>query len=426
MTFASKPRRLSAIIRLLPAMLIFPATAFCLDHHFGWEMFDGLFKKTNFPDAPLTSEAGDSGLVDDTYAILGLYPELRLGLEGHFDARAQAGLEWTHSWDAENHDDWNAEAIAATLGYHARRLSVEAGLQPLRAGRGLIAYGDEPGATVNWKGWAPFTFHAEASQVLDTSPLALLSVSMSPGFLETVEVFAAGFHDRDGAMTDVFASVVRNPLARADGDLFWVGIDADIFLKNASVSGILMGEWGNVALHLPSRDRRMDAASHLFDGEISYPFFDKLSLSAFVFAAGGDSHPANGTLTAFVSPMPFNSRTLIFFNGGFSRYEASETVGFGGVTWDGAVAPGLGAAYQAFDEVSVELTAAILFPERHAFSADTAYGWEADARLSYAFYQKQRIFLEAGVLVYGDYWKDTLGYRPDPATMAAGGIDLFF
>jgi hypothetical protein len=124
--------------------------------------------------------------------------------------------------------------------------------------------------------------------------------------------------------------------------------------------------------------------------------------------------------------MPFYDRTLIFFDGGFARYVVEESIHLGGVTWGGVLAPGIGADYQATDDTVIRFTAALLFPEKEAFQLDEAYGWETDAGLTYEFYTDQQLFLEAGFLQYGDYWKERWGYRPDPSVKAAGGIHLFF
>jgi hypothetical protein len=68
----------------------------------------------------------------------------------------------------------------------------------------------------------------------------------------------------------------------------------------------------------------------------------------------------------------------------------------------------------------------MMFPQGNLFDRDAWYGWEADTRMSYEFYQNQRLFVDAGIFIHGDFFKQRYGFRPDPATRIVAGVHLMF
>ena len=169
-----------------------------------------------------------------------------------------------------------------------------------------------------------------------------------------------------------------------------------------------------------------DVSAYLIDLELNYNISSQCSAGTFVFMSSGDHSPKKGNLNAFMSPMPFNQRTSIFFNGGFERYDIEEAVLLGGVTWDGVIAPGVQFEYQPNSKIVTELVAALLFPEGDLFNTDAWYGWEVDARVSYEFYQNHLLFAEAGFLDHGNFFKKKYGFQPDSATRFVAGMRLAF
>jgi len=407
------------------AVLIFPEMGFGLEYRTGWAFFDAFFKENNYLKTA-SDNASDPLMTDDTYAILGAYPYVELDFNAHFSVYFQPGFEWTHSWDAEDSEDWDSDVISAVMSYASPTFSADMGIQSFRPGKGLISYNDEPGVSLQLNGSDRIYIKGDVFQVLETSPMAMLTLGYRPGFLETVEVFGAGFHDADDGMADLFTPFFDGADVKTSGNLFWVGAMADIFINKTFVSGMWIQQFGTVDMDGSSVSDEMEVSAFLMDVEISYRVLTEVSASAFLFIARGDSRPVDDRLTAFASPMPFNDRTAIFFNGGFARYDVEEKVALGGVIWDGVIAPGIGIDYQPYPEIVTKLTAALLFPENNSISRDDWYGWETDARVTYEFYPNQKVFLEAGVLVHGNYWKERVGYRPDPSARLAAGLDLFF
>ena len=413
------------ILFLACAFIFSPDAGFALEYRTGWAFFDAFFKENNYLYSQPDAESGTL-ITDDTYAILGVYPYIGLDFNEHFSAYFQAGFDWTHSWEAEDSEDWDADVIGAAMSYASSAFSTDVGVQPFRPGKGLISYGDEPGISFQFNGWDRAYIKGDVFEVLETSPMAMLTLGYRPGFLETVEVFGAGFHDADDGMADLFTPFSDDVDITTTGNLFWAGAAADVFIGKAYVSGMWIQQFGAVDMDRPAVSDELEVSAFLMDMEISYPLLQAVSASVFLFAASGDSQPLDDHLTAFVSPMPFNDRTAIFFNGGFARYDVEERVTLGGVTWNGVVAPGVGLDYQPYPEIVTNLTVALLFPENDSFSREDWYGWETDARVAYEFYPNQKVFFEAGILSHGNYWKERVGYRPDPSTRLVAGLDLFF
>ncbi|RJP92416.1 MAG: hypothetical protein C4518_07115 [Desulfobacteraceae bacterium] len=413
------------VLCLAFVIVLFPGTGMGLEYRFGWEFFDGFFKENNYLN-PATDTEPDTLDYDNTYAIIGAYPNVDVQFDKNFSAYFQAGVDWTHSWDEEDTDDWDAEVVGAAISYATPKFGADLGIQSFRPGKGLISYNDEPGISLQYKGWDRAFIKGDGFQVFDNSPMGMLSLGYHPGFLETVELFGAGFHEADDNMSDLFIPFYDGAVSATSGNIFYIGGMADFFLWDAYVSGIVIRESGSVEIDHATGGQKMDLAAYLMDVEISYPVVDRLSASAFIFFATGDSDPTDGDLTAFMSPMPFNDRTMIFFNGGFARYDVEESVVLNGVTWDGVVAPGIGLDYQVSPEIVTKMTVALLFPEKDPYNSQSWYGWETDAKVTYEFYPSQWLFFEAGILIHGNYWKNQLGYQPDPSTRLAAGLNLFF
>lgn len=423
--FLSCPVVKSIMVMLCLATGLAPDAGFGFEYRFGWAFFDGLFKETNYLDSQILPLA-DTLETDDTYAILGAYPNVAVAFNDHFSAFFQAGLEWTHSWDAADGDDWDADVIAAAVGYSSGTVSADIGVQAFRPGRGLITHSDEPGVSVRLDPWDPIYIKGEVFQVMDASPLAVLTLGYRPGFLETVEIFGAGYHDADEDLSAVFAPFMDGADVATSADLYWVGAAAEVFIQKAYLTGLWIGQFGRVTPEGPGLPDGMDVAAFLVDLEMRYPMMDNLSAAVFLFASNGDSRPLDDRLTVFVSPMPFNDRTAIFFNGGFARFDVEKRMTLGGVTWDGVIAPGIGLDYEPLPKIAMRLKSALLFSENGSWDRESRYGWETDTSVRYEFYPDQQLFFEAGVLVHGDYWKARTGFRPDPSTRLAAGLELVF
>ncbi|MEA2060512.1 MAG: hypothetical protein U9P10_08420 [Thermodesulfobacteriota bacterium] len=400
------------------------AKGYAVEYRLGSEIFLGLFREENFLD---TSNAAFD--YDETYTILGIYPDVSLNFNEHFTAYALAELEWFYSWDAEQTEDENE--VYATLSdifvnFSAAGLTLDIGLQPFTVGRGVIFYSDEPGISLGYDGWQGVNIRGEGFRVFDHSPMATLTLGYQPGFLESVEIIGAWYHDADNKIAELYIPFYKKKNLKTSGHFFWAGLQTDFFVRELYISASIIQQFGSVQLDNGTDSFNFDVSAYLIDLEAGYNISKRLTVGAFFFSASGDSHPTTGKLHAFVSPMPFNPRTAIFFNGGFERYDIEDAVLLGGVTWDGVSAPGIRIEYQPDPRVVTELVAAALFPQTDLFDTEQWYGWEVDARVSYTFYQNHQIFFETGILRQGGYFEPAYGFRPDDAVRVAGGLHLVF
>ncbi len=418
------------IIRRFFLTAVFFAVCFAADdgyaveYRWGAEIFEGLFREDNFTD---TSTATVD--YDETYNIVGVYPDLYLGFSDHFKAFALAEVEWFYSWDTDNTaDESDVDATLADIfvNFSAAGASFDAGLQPFDIGGGMVFYGDEPGISIQYDESRRFYLKGNGFRVFDHSSMATFVMGYRPGFLESVELIGAWYRDADDAIAELYQPFYGDTVVTGKGRLFYGGLQAAFFIGDFYVSGLAMQQFGTVELDDGAERLDFSVSAYLMDLEVSYNISGQLTMSGFFFAASGDNHPTSGNLHGFMSPKPFNPTTSIFFNGGFERYDVEEAVVLGGVTWDGVAAPGIRFEYQPNNRVSAELVTAALFPEDGLFDTGAWYGGETDIRVSYEFYQNRQLFFEAGYLYQGDYFEKTYGYQPDNATRLAGGLSFVF
>ncbi len=403
------------------SIIFFTGQSRAFEYRVGAEVFEGLFKEDNYLD-----ENSATFDYDETYNILGIYPEGYVDFGGHITGYALGELEWFHSWDAEDENDLNATLADIFLSYSASGFSVDVGLQPFAVGKGIVFYSDEPGISLKYDSWKNTYITGEVFKVFDNSPMAKIAFGYVPGFLESVEIIGAWYHDADDRIAELFEPFYEDADLESAGDFFWVGGQADFFVRDVFVSCILLQQFGSLEIDDGAAGLDFDVSAYLIDLELNYNISSQFSAGTFVFTASGDQSPETGSMNAFMSPMPFNRTTAIFFNGGFERYDIEEAVLLGGVTWDGVIAPGVKFEYQPNLKIVTELVAAMLFPQGDLFNTDTWYGWETDTRLSYEFYPNQRLFVEAGIFTHGNFFKQKYGFRPDPATRVVAGIHLMF
>jgi hypothetical protein len=396
----------------------------CFEYRLGAEIFEGFFKENNYLD-----EASATFDYDETYNILGIYPECDVDFGSNISGYVLGELEWHHSWysdDEVDKNDLDADLTDIFLSYSASKLSVDMGLQPFYIGNGVVFYNDEPGIAFRYDGWKNTYIKADAFWIFDKSPMAKMTVGYVPGFLESVEFIGAWYHDADNKISRLYQPFYPDADLASSGNLFWMGGQADFFVRDIFISCLMLQQFGSVEIDGGSENLDFEVSAYLIDVALNYNISSQFSAGAFVFTASGDQSPETGSLNAFMSPMPFNRTTAIFFNGGFKRYDAKEEVLLGGVTWDGVIAPGFKFEYQPNSKIITELVAAMMFPQGDLFDTDAWYGWEADTRMSYEFYQNHRLFIEADIFTHGDFFKQKYGFRPDPATRIVAGVHLMF
>ena len=402
------------------------------EYQFGAELFAGVFREANYTDVfnPVGVDlvGVDSAVNDDlTFAVFGVYPDVSVQLFDTVSAFALGETEWVYVKDTlYEESDFHATMANLFISYGGKGLSVDAGLQSFAIGRGVVFYSDEPGISMRYDGARRVYVKGDGYRVFDHSTMGSVSMGYRPGFLERVEVMAAWFRDGDDGVAKLFQAFYDENDLKSRGNLFWAGVEADIFVRDFYVTGLFMHQCGSVEIDAGADRLDFDVSAWLADIEINRNFFSQLTAGVFFFGASGDASPRSGTLHAFMSPMPFNPRTLVFFGGGFERYDVTDAVELGGVTWDGVIVPGIRLEYEPADQVIGELTVAVLFPQEDLLEWDNWYGWEADLRVNYRFYADHKVFAGAGIFTHGNYFEEIYGFRPNPAVRVDAGVSFMF
>lgn len=420
-------RELLATALIIAGLLIKPCPleADWFEYQFQAELDERFFFAANYVDAETANFERD-----ENYNILALYPQLSFSTGDALDGYLLADLDWIYDPNAAEIHSFNLELLNAFLNYSRKRFFVQAGLMPFRFGRGMVLADEKPGARGEFQFFSRVKLLAEAAVVLDRSPMASVSVVYSPGFLERIALTGIWFRDED----DAFAAMVNEwiPLSglRSQGDLYWYGIETELFVGDACLSATAFLESGHLEASWDQGRSKKNVSAWLADLNLSYNIRDWFSVGAFLFAASGDNDPLRGDLGAFVSPMPYNVKTAIFFDPEFAdraRYEERlEALTPGGVTLSGVIAPGLELSFQPVEAVSIGVLAATFYPENKPSSQRSWYGWEADLFGSYRFGRRHSILLEAGWFQYGDFFRSLSGVAPDNAVKVTAGYNVLF
>jgi hypothetical protein len=401
-------------------------TAFSFEYRFGAEVFEGVFKEDHF----LNTMTGNFDQ-DDRYNILAAYPEVHVDFENSFSCYVLGELEWIHSWedaadDGIDADETDADIANAFVSFTAPACSVFVGKQSFQIADGLILSSDEPGVSFEYNGWRQYFVKGDLLMAFDECPMAQVTWGFQPAFYETFAVTGAWFKDTDNRLTDLFDPLLQETGLQSSGNLFWIGGQADFFVRDVYVSFLVLHQAGEITIAYPLAGVTLDVNAYLVDIDLNYNISDMLSAGMFLFCASGDRHPFQGDLNAFLSPIPFNDRSAIFFSGGFERYDIEESVLLGGITWAGVVSPGITLDFQTNSGFVAELVGAMMFPDGDLFDRSDWIGWETDVTLSYEFNPYCRFFAEADMFRHGNFVKNIRGTRPDPAYRFVTGVNLSF
>jgi len=236
------------------------------------------------------------------------------------------------------------------------------------------------------------------------------------------------FKDQDDAFAKAIPRIYQVLLEpKSDGDLYWAGVSADLFVGKALFSAVGAYQWGEFRLYNDTASLRRAVSAFLADLSVEGNLSDWCSLGAFVFVAGGDDKPLRDDLNAFVSIMPFNPRAAIFFDPEFlGRDEDAEKLTFNGGFFSGVIAPGLTLNLVSASGLSLETTVATFFAHQALDDGSRWYGWEVDLGVSYDFARFYTLYFEAARFEHGDYYESLLNEKIDPATRFSIGLRASF
>ncbi len=368
-------------------------------------------------------DTGDFNL-DEIYTVLTAVPSLEYEKSPKLYGRFAVNLEWFHEWKTGD-DDMDAILSEAFIRYTGERASAGGGFKTRNFGEGLIHYKEEPGVLLDLDVDDRSVLGFEMAVVEDRSPLGRIRFAYRTGFLEEIEVFAAGFIDRDDCAADVLTFFPRVPGEKApesSGTLFWFGLKAEQFFGRFLLSGIALYEYGKLeisrTIQTPRfslrRTDKADVQAWAVDFGLSYPLTDNLFVEAFLYGESGDALSPSNTVNAFISVTPYHQRTDIFFSGGVEPYD-TETLFVRQIVQYGVLCPGADVQYEVSDKKRIKLTGAVFFPESNPPEDGRYYGWEADAAYDWEFHDDAFLSLYGSFFRYGDIIKGPSGDRPGDA-----------
>ncbi len=401
--------------------LIGPTDSSAFEYDLGGGLYQGFFAGQSFWD-PYARRFDR----DDAYAVTSAYADMSVDSGTRFSGFITGAVDWVHDFKPESQDDVTPELIHAFAHYAGDRISADIGKQPFLFGRGLVFDADEPGLYASWTISESYYMDFRAARAFDASPLVSLTAGYRPGFLETVEIFGMYMKDEDNGFADLLNRQIGLDLFSGDGDLFWIGMAADIFVGNVYLSGIGIHQYGRMHVVYPEGTADYNISAYLLDVEASYNLTPALSASAFLFAASGDRHPGSRRFHAFVSPFPYNTRADIFFSGGIDGHDIFEGFSLAGIRPAGVVAPGMTLTITSDPKWLAKLSTAAFFPQAHSGDEGSWYGWETDLSITRTWEQNVSAYLLLGLFGSGDMLKFSEGNRPDTIFNVTAGMNLWF
>jgi hypothetical protein len=133
--------------------------------------------------------------------------------------------------------------------------------------------------------------------------------------------------------------------------------------------------------------------------------------TSFLYVSGAElpradagSGTLRGTYRGFLGVAPFVTYTNLFFQGGLSESFASRRATAPGVNGRGVVAPGVSLAWEAREDLDVEVAGAWLRSDVPGPLGGYVYGTEVDLEVGWALTRWLRVGGEADVLFPGDFF----------------------
>ncbi|MEJ2038294.1 MAG: hypothetical protein P8X55_05095, partial [Desulfosarcinaceae bacterium] len=106
--------------------------------------------------------------------------------------------------------------------------------------------------------------------------------------------------------------------------------------------------------------------------------------------------------------------------------ETTSAMTYGGGTFSGAVAPGIGFSLEPLEGLLIRAGGAVFFPQQSPADGRDFYGWEVDFQAGYEILRNTDVYLEAARFEYGNYFKDNQDRVPDAALFFSLGCRTAF
>ena len=367
---------------------------------------------------------------EESSNLIGLGPnfqfEMGEGISGYF----RGYLYWSHLFNGDQFETRDSDLVDIYLSdtyleFKNRKWSSQLGLKPVQFGKGLIFSDDAVAASIQFKN-GPLYFDIYGARVMDNSPILGGSIGYRLGMFQQIETFALYYEDREDAFSRTVYPLLSVSDLTNEGYLSWFGVSADLFMGNIYLTAVGIYQQGQMEFfHLLERFNR-NVSAYLFDVGIETNLTEQLSLGLFCFTASGDNQPLRDDFSAFISPLPYNSRASIFFDPNFVELDETNSLIFGGTTAHGVIAPGLAFTIEPLQDLLIEGKAVSFYPQSKPSTQKSWYGWEVDLEISYRFKDNTIIFIEIDRFEHGDFFKTKAGYEPEAAVRLSIGIQMPF
>lgn len=460
------------IVVYVIGFIFFPMICSGVEYRWGIEIEEYVTQKSNFglqvppPDSLIldSPNINSSNYIlftrDVAYNVLSFSPGIDVSFNKQLHCRFSGQLDWFRTLKSDDGEtnDTDISVINAYLGYSGHKMTVLAGLQPLDFGSSYILDNYEPGIYAKFMKHDYF-FTLKAAKVMDASKMISGSIGYVPDFFEMVEGFGVYFEDGDNSGAELINQFVLSKehtedlnllhdllnlttdpvtslqISSSKADIFWLGLNADLFLGDLYLSTTGISQHGSITFGRNGNTKKLDLKGFLVDIGASYNVNDWLSVEGFLFVASGDNNPLKGHFSGYVSPMPYNKRAMIFFDPEFFDLKSNDALTLGGMLWPGVIAPGIHVSAERDNGLSFDFSLISFFSEETFDGEYKQYGSEADIRIIYSFMQRYSVYLEASAFRHEDYFNEVYQSRftdgnmtlpLDTASKLYLGFTLFF
>ncbi|MBI5525351.1 MAG: hypothetical protein HY897_03385 [Deltaproteobacteria bacterium] len=230
------------------------------------------------------------------------------------------------------------------------------------------------------------------------------------------------------------------------GELFWTGVFANKIFRRFTLEGTAILNFGSANLdpiltmgvedvHIYEKQAaakkvRQGASttstspsdkeilSYMADVDVSFEFVTGYSLNAFFLYLSGDNNfekVSNNQMSAFISVLPYITKTNIFFSGGMNESASARALSTSGVNAHGVIAPGIGVTAEPVGDVlDLKLGWAMLFADKinSTYASSKAYGWELNFEADWAATSWLDVMLQADFFKTGAFFNHPEDYDP--------------
>jgi len=364
-------------------------------------------------------------------------PFLEISHQETIYAFLKSDLYWLHYFD-DHDDEQQGELTSAFVCLKNKPALVCAGLQPFSVGRGLIHDENEVGISLELDANDSFQVNLSAASLDYSSSLWSFDLEYTPGFFETIDVFAAYYKAGDQAFSNKFYAYDQQTILWTtylvdlpinSGELMYVGGGVDAFVLGTYVRLTAIAQKGQINFSSERGRLRkgVDVSAYIADLDISLNMNDTWSGSFFMrVMSGGAPENDSNDIHGYITPLPLSLRTLVFSNEQFGPADEGEGIISQSMNLFGLVSPGLSLSCSPTKDLFIKSQVSFLYPYKQPGENRSFYGWEGDVSLSWTVKPWLDYNLEAGYFRHGDVFKNEQGEKPPPAVRMITGFTVSY